>query len=343
MNNTLTALSGVEVGHATHLDLLTGCTVIRFDRSLPAVCRSYGGAPGLFNSESLQTGKTPYGLNGIFVAGGSMTGLASASEIMNCMIQDGVGAKIGKMTNPSIAGAIIFDQGTQVGQYDPKFGAEAYRNLSKKAVSGGSVGAGTGASVGKLRAIVKDEVTMTAAMKAGLGSARIDLGAGVTVCAMTVVNALGNVVLPDGKVLAGNRDQETRFRGFDDLSDFVTRENTNTTISIVGINVDMGATEHYEKIAHMATHGQVRSIFRINTSADGDTVFVFSTQEIKDPLNHMGKYFGEVKDGNYFAADIIGQAAADAVQESIYDACRQAETIVLTTAYEGIMPSCNDY
>ncbi|MCA9301165.1 P1 family peptidase [Candidatus Nomurabacteria bacterium] len=345
INNTLTALDGVRVGHSTHLDRLTGCTVIIFDKPMPVAYKAYGGAVGAFNTESLRTDKTDYHERGLFVAGGSMQGLMCASEIMKCMIDDSQGQKIGEsVINPSISGAIVWDKGMDIAPFDPIYGKEAYENLSKKPVENGNFGAGTGTTVGDFRWL--EGGTKIGSMKAGIGSARVDLGNGIIVCALSVVNALGNVILPNGDILAGNRDEYNKFKEYSDLQDFVTNngENkSNTTISIVGINVDLGTRQHYEKLAHIASHGQVRAIKPVHTSSDGDTVFVFSNRQIKDPLNNYAQYFQETEDQNYFKVDIIGNAAADAVQESIYDACRSAQTIKLHNAYRGLIPSSADY
>lgn len=343
-NNTLTALKGIKVGHSTHLDELTGCTVILFDKPYQVAYKAYGGAVGAFGTEANKTDKTNYGQRGIFIAGGSNTGLMSASEIMECMRRDKIGLVSGKnhdIYNPSVVGAIVYDQGMQVAPYDPVYGREAYENASVEPVESGNVGAGTGTSVGKFRWVERG--TKTGAMKAGVGSARIDLGNGIVVCALSVVNALGNIVLPDGTILAGNRDENTKFKPYEDLIDFVTPNKSNTTISVVGINVDLGAKLHLEKVAHLASHGQVRAINPVNTSSDGDTVFVFSTGELKNPFNNMLQYFQETEDSLYTQVDIIGHASARAVQESIYDACRSAESVQFEQAYRGVIPSAKDF
>jgi L-aminopeptidase/D-esterase-like protein len=340
MNKTLTALKGVRVGHSTHLDKLTGCTVIMFDDWYPTAYKSYGGAPGTFNTEILNNGMSFYESNGIFIAGGSLTGLMSASDIMQAMIENKIGSKDANIINPSLRGAIVFDLGTRIGQYDPRYGREAFDNLSTDPVACGNVGAGTGTAVGKFQYVEKG--TKNGGMKAGVGSARVDLGNGIVICALSVVNALGNVVNPDGSILAGNRDENKKFKLFDDTTEFVTSDKMNTTITVVGINVDLGTRENYERVAHVASHGQVRAINPVHTSVDGDTVFVFSTKEIKKPLNNVGKYF-ETPDWPLFSVDIIGQASARAVQESIYDACNQAETISFDGAYKGVIPSVKDY
>lgn len=344
MNNTLTALNGVRVGHSTHLDKLTGTTVVLFDKPLTVAYTGYGGAVGSFSTDALKSGNTNYKKHGIFISGGSNTGLMCGSNILDRLRKDGVGHKTGRDTpvyNPSITGAIIYDQGMNIAPFDPIYADEAYYNASTDSVKSGNYGAGTGASVGKFRWIVGG--TKSGAMKAGVGSARVDLGNGIIVTAMSVVNAVGNVVLPNGEILAGNRDENTKFKQYKDLQDFLTKDMSNTTISIVGINVDLRSKEHYERVAHVASHGHVRAINPVHTSMDGDTVFVFSTDEIKDPLNDFSQYFIETDDSRYILTDLIGNAAAEAVQQSIYDACRSAETVELLSAWNGVLPSCNDY
>lgn len=344
-NNTLTALKGVKVGHSTHLDKLTGCTVILFDKQYPVAYAAYGGAVGAFNTEALKSGKTGYGMSGIFISGGSYTGLMCAAEIMECMREDKIGPQVSEdvtVYNPALTGAIVYDQGMRLAPFDPKkYGREAYENASAEPVERGNVGAGTGTSVGKFRWLEKG--TLTGAMKSGVGCARVDVGGGIIVTALTVVNALGNVVLPNGEILAGNRDEKNKFKLYDEVGEFVSGDPLNTTITVVGINVDLKAKEHYERVAHLASQGQVRAINPVNLSADGDTVFVFSTAEFKDPFNKHIDLFKQIKDNINVQVDIIGNAAAKAVQESIYDACRQAETIEFAKAYKGVIPSAKDH
>ncbi|WNM25887.1 P1 family peptidase [Demequina capsici] len=340
MNATLTALPGVRVGHATHLDRLTGCTVVLFDSPATVALKAYGGGAGGFNTEGLHAGRTDYRLNGIFVAGGSSTGLMAGASIMEAMRRDGVGFRSGPnggILNPSITGAAIYDLGMSVAPFEADYGREAYVNASTAPVASGSVGAGTGASVGKF--LWLDGGTKVGAMKAGVGSARVDLGGGIIVTAMSVVNAVGNVVLPTGQVLAGNRAELGGFAFYDQVSDIVTRPFTNTTITVVGTNVDLGSKEHYEKLAHLATHGQVRAINPVHTSADGDSLFVFSTATLREPLNPNGQYFKEGPTDIHLQVDLLGHAAARAVQESIYDACRAATTVPFEEAYGGVIPA----
>ncbi|WP_061963167.1 P1 family peptidase [Demequina aurantiaca] len=353
-NNTLTALDGVRVGHATHVDALTGCTAVVFDRPLSAAVKAYGGGAGGFNLEGLRGGHTNYGIGGIFVSGGSSTGLLTGAGLMEAMRADGVGATSGPdgtIVNPSVSGAAIYDLGMEVAPFSADYGREAYANATAEPIASGNVGAGTGASVGKYRWL--DMGASNPAMKGGVGNARVDIasgnpGGGITVCAMSVVNAVGNVVLPNGQILAGNRDENGGFSSYEELAEFLTRADAgssehNTTITVVGINVDLGSLEHYEKVAHFAAHGQVRAINPVHTAGDGDTVFVFSTARVTDPLNSTAQYFKESATDIHLQVDLIGHAAAKAVQESIYDACRSARTVLVKGAYGGIVPSAADY
>lgn len=341
MNNTLTALKGIKVGHATHPEHLTGCTVVLFDRGLPVSYTSHGGAPGTIATENLNNGKEFETRDGLFIAGGSMNGLMAAATINRELIKQGLGQKVGRTVMPVFSGAIVWDLSMGQFQFDPEYGAEALLSTTDNPVTSGNVGAGTGTSVGKFQTL--EQGTKKGAMKAGVGSARINLGEHGIVCALTVVNALGNIILPNGEILAGNRDENKRFKDFDDTIDFVTGEQrTNTTISIIGINIDLKSRENYERVAQLAAHGQVRAINPVNTSLDGDTVFVFSTQEHESIMNNNGKYF-KTPDWPAFDVDLIGHTAAKAVQESIYDAVRSAETIQFADGYKGIIPSVNDY
>ncbi len=340
MNTTLTALKGVTVGHATDADKLTGCTVVVFDHDLPVVYTSLGGGAATFNTDMLQNGKSFNRRHGLFIAGGSMQGLMSATSIMQKMIKNKIGYRDGNVINPSVSGAIIFDLGMFIDQYNPLLGEEASDNASDKPVERGNVGAGTGATVGKFAYGTGMKML---AMKSGVGCARKDLGNGIIITALSVVNAVGNVINKDGTILAGNRDENNGFQTFETISDILTMSKSNTTISIVGINVDLKTRENYEKVSQMASQGQVRAISPVNLSIDGDTVFVFSTEELSSFLSPIGKAMEDAYMTHNIAVDIIGHAAANAVQESIYDACREAKTISFANAFAGIIPSTADY
>lgn len=339
-NSTLTALSGVKVGHATHAEKLTGCTVVLFDHALPVAYSANGGGCATFNTDTLRAGSSFNHRHGLFIAGGSLSGLMSATPIMQEMIKDGIGDNMAEIINPSISGAVVFDLGTTIGQYDPNYGKEAYRNASVKPVKRGDIGAGTGTTVGKFSFL--ENGTKHPGMKSGVGSARIDLEHGTMICALTVVNALGNVTNRDGSLLAGNRDGKGSFVRFDSSIDqSISPAGTNTTISIVGTNVALPNREAYERLAHLATHGQIRSIHPVQTARDGDVVFVFSTEELSiDVLEDKNK---TPSPWPSLVIDKLGYASSQAVQESIYDACTSSRTIPFAKAYNGIIPACSDF
>ena len=287
-NETLTALKGVQVGHSTHSERLTGCTVIIFEQDYPVAYVSNGGSPGTVATEDLNDGKDFGVRSGLFIAGGSMNGLAAYATIARELIKQGRGLKVDKTFMPLLSGAIVYDLSVGNCQFDPEFGAEALANIDSQPVIGGNQGAGTGTSVGKFHRL--EEGRKTGAMKAGVGSARIDLANGAMICALSIVNAMGNIIGKDGLILVGNRDGAGGFKTFRDTAGFVTGNN-NTTISIVGTNAKLRDREDYRRIAAMAAQGQVRAIQPVNLSLDGDTVFVFSTETVDQPLNDGKKLF----------------------------------------------------
>ncbi|MGD8373549.1 MAG: P1 family peptidase [Candidatus Woesebacteria bacterium] len=340
MNNTLTALKGVRVGHATFVNDLTGCTVVVFDKDYPVAYAAYGGTPRTYDTTTLDQGKSFYRKHALYVSDGAHTGLETAAHIAKALRKQNIGYKIGKNIIPSISGACVQSMGMYVKEIDPGFGATAVQNISDSPVQSGNVGAGTGTSVGKF-SFNPGDVSM--AMKAGVGSAKIDLGGGAIVTAMSVVNAMGNIIDDDGQIIAGNRhdDDSTKFRTFEGFSNFLT-EKSNTTISIVGTNIKLNSQEDLRRIAEIASHGQVRAINPVNTSLDGDTVFVFSTEEINLPLSKIGKLI-ENSDWYKISVDVIAQAAAKAIQKSIYDAVYSAKTVKFNGAYMNVIPSAKDY
>jgi len=163
------------------------------------------------------------------------------------------------------------------------------------------------------------------------------------VYALSVVNALGNIVLPDGYILAGNRNGTGGFRTFDGLTRFVTQR-SNTIISTVGTNMKLGPRANIARVARMAAHGQIRATYPSGTSLDGDAVFAFSTEEIDETLNAEGRQFAQ-GDWFNFRTDLIGHMAARAVQNSIVEACANVatQTVDFEAAFGGVIPSVHDY
>ena len=256
-NDTLTALPGVRVGHSSHPEAMTGCTVVRFDHDIPVACALYGGATASYHTDELQGFSKSFPTrDALFIAGGSRVGLAAAAwAVVSALSEQGVGLP-GKVPLPGVSGAIIYDLGLRVRAFNPAFAREALDDCSDLPVARGNVGAGVGATVGKLK-MTRDGLLQ--AMKAGVGCARIDLPNGAMVCALSVVNARGNVIAEDGSILAGNRDEANAhgFISFEDVFDNTARpdDSTNTTVTIVGTNVKLPAHEDYQRVAHLALTG----------------------------------------------------------------------------------------
>lgn len=342
-NNSLTALDGVSVGHSTNLEKLHGYTVVVFDKPCNVVYKANGGTPRTYDSGILDAGKSYFLKHAIFISDGAHAGLETASEVIKALREKGIGWRMDKMINPLITGATVMSLGLRNHAFDPKCGYEAVKNSSKSEVQAGNFGAGTGTSVGKFSWTEKGKCL---AMKTGVGSHKIDFGHGGLICAMTVVNSLGNIINHDGTILAGNRNDKDspKFRKFEGFSNFLMDNFSNTAISIVGTNIKVFNQEDLRKMAEIATHGQVRAVNPVNTSLDGDTVFVFSTQEVELHLSQLGQQIGD-QNGDWWKLniDILGQFAAKAVQESIYDACYKATTLNLEIGHNGIIPSVADY
>jgi L-aminopeptidase/D-esterase-like protein len=340
MNNdkSITNLKGVKVGHYQDKDKLQGISLIAFDTPYPVAYHSAGGTARVYDSTIMDDGKSYPSKHGIFITDGAHAGLEAGAFIAQRLREKGIGWNIHKTKIPSLTGATILSKGMFVAEFDPQIGSKVVDKLKENNNLSGNVGVGTGASVGKFSYTEEGECL---AMKTGIGLANASFENGIQIYAMTVVNALGNVI-KDGEVYAGNRNdkENPKFRKFNVFSNFLM-DTSNTTISVVGTNAIM-AQEDLRRIAKVASNGQVRTINPINTSIDGDTVFVFSTQKKEISFNEIGK---DISSGDWFklGIDIIGQASADIIQESIYHACESAETIPYKGAYKGIIPSINDY
>lgn len=312
-NLTLTAVPGVKVGHVTLQARPTGCTVVIAENGAVAGVDVRGGAPGTRETDLLDPVNTVERIHGIVLAGGSAFGLDAASGVMRYLDEKGIGLKLrshGVPVNvPIVPAAILIDLG--VGgdpsiRPGPECGYQAASIASDRPVAEGSVGAGAGATVGKLAGYER-------AMKGGVGSAAIRGPDGLVVAALVVVNALGDVIDPsDGRTVAGVRTSDGR--GLADARTLLragtgTRQpaGANTTIGVVAVNRALSKPQ-LTKVAQMAQDGYARAIYPIHTPADGDTVFALSTEVER----------GEVD------LTRIGTLAADVVVEATLRAVRQA-------------------
>lgn len=296
-NNSITLIDGIRVGHAQDYEAITGCTVVLCEKGAVAGVDQRGGAPGTRETDALQTVHLVDKVHAIMLAGGSAFGLDAASGAVRYLEEKKVGFDVGVARVPIVPAAILFDLGigSSKRRPDAEMGYQACLNASKSPPAEGSVGAGTGATVGKILGVGQ-------AMKGGIGSAAIDIGAGVQVGAMMAVNVFGDVVDPDtGEIIAGARSKKKGKTSLADSMKVMRRlakkgilafARGNTVIGVVATNAKFNK-EEATKVARMAMNGIARTIRPANTMLDGDTLFALATGKRKADVNIVGAYAAE--------------------------------------------------
>lgn len=294
---SITDVGGIRVGHFTDTRRPTGCTVLIFDRPAVAGVDVRGAAPGTRETDLLQPVNTVQQVNAILLSGGSAFGLDAASGVMRYLDEHGIGYHVGPIVVPIVPAAILFD----LNLGDPKIRPDAHSGYAaceaatSANVAEGNVGAGAGATVGKL-------FGTNYAMKSGLGTASVRFGdTGITVAAMVAVNAVGDVFdHTTGKILAGARTPEgNAFRN--SMAQILNGaqghalSGAHTTIGVVATNATLSKTEA-TKVAQMAHDGLARTINPVHTASDGDTIFAAATctQQGKVDLTAIGAIAAEV-------------------------------------------------
>jgi L-aminopeptidase/D-esterase-like protein len=275
MRDSITDVPDVLVGHATDSSAATGVTVLTFGEPNVAIADVRGGAPGTRELGIFGDAIKPVTLNALMFAGGSAFGLGAAQGIMDAIEEEGRGAPTPTGPVPIVAGAIIYD--LMVGRSDvrpgPHDGLAAYRSRSSKPVAMGPVGAGTGASVGKLHGI-------EFATRAGIGSASAKVGEAI-VGALVVLNAVGDVNTLTGERLTGSGDS--------DGPSFVMPEGLNTTLIAVATNADVSDRNELRRFAVRAHDGLAATVRPSHTRYDGDTAFVVSTAVVPADIDLLGE------------------------------------------------------
>ncbi len=201
MNNSITLIDGIRVGHAQDEKALTGCTVVLCEKGAIGGVDQRGGAPGTRETDALQPVHLVDRVHAIMLAGGSAFGLDTASGAVRYLEERKVGFNVGVAKVPIVPAAILFDLGIGSAKRRPdaKMGYQACLNASRKPPAEGNAGAGMGATVGKI-------LGMKQATKSGIGTAAMEIGGGVQVAAIVAVNAFGDVIDPDtGEIVAGAR------------------------------------------------------------------------------------------------------------------------------------------
>ena len=275
---------GIAVGHATDPVGITGCTVVLADGGAVAGVDVRGSAPGTRETDLLRPTALVERIHALCFAGGSAFGLAAADGVMRYLAERGIGFDTGARPVPIVPAAILFDLFTGSSSAAP--GPDDGYAAAEAAERGdgpleGRVGAGTGATVGKLNG-----PRMTS--PGGVGSAAMRLPDGSTIGALVVTNAVGNVIGRDGRILAGVRDPEG---GFVDASALllagpppgrVPPSGSNTTLAVVATDATLDRAQ-CSRLASQAHDALALAISPVHTVLDGDTVFALSTCRMPPP------------------------------------------------------------
>ncbi len=319
MFDNLCDVPGVLVGHATDPDGQTGCTTVLFDAPAGAVVGVdvRGSSPGTRETDLLHPVGRHEETHALLLTGGSAFGLGAANGVVRFLEEKGVGYDVRVARVPIVPAAVIFDLTTG----DPTARPDAAMSYKAAATAGsgpfeqGSVGAGTGATVGKV-------LGRERAMRGGVGSASITLPGGVVVGAMAVVNAFGDVRDPStGTVLAGPRlDDGTLGDSVEHLIEAAPflQWGENTTLAIVVTNARL-TKPAVTKVAQMAHDGLARAVYPVHTSVDGDVVFAASIAGPATPVEVLPERSVAA------APDIVGAWGAHVVAEAIVRAVLSAK------------------
>ncbi len=318
-NNTITAIPGIRVGHYTDTKNLKGCTVLRFrNEGATAAVDVRGSAPGTRETDLLDPVNLVEKVHAIVLSGGSAYGLDAASGVMDCLEKEKIGFQVGQdIVVPIVPAAVLFDLhiGNPKVRPSAKWGFQACKQADDSPVKMGNIGAGTGATVGKL-------LGMNRAMKSGLGSAVLHLPGEVSVGALVAVNALGDVIDPDkARIIAGIRgDENGSFRSsvkvLLDQGVGNIFPGTNTTIGVVATNIPLSKTE-LKKVAQMAHDGMARVTNPAHTMYDGDTIFAVSVSVQQ----------GVPRSASADTVNLVGTTAAIVMANAIINAVKHANSI----------------
>lgn len=308
----ITDVDGIRVGHFTETRRPTGCTVVLYERGAVAGVDVRGSAPGTRETDLLKPTNLVDKVNAIVLSGGSAFGLDSATGVMRYLEEHDAGYATAAGKVPIVPAAILYDLNVGDGKIRPNAdaGYKACTSAKSGSIEEGSVGAGAGATVGKIGG--------GKPMKGGIGTSSIKLPNGLVVGAIVAVNCVGDVIDPKtGKIVAGARTADGKsflniVQTFRSGRGAVQNPpaGQNTTIGVVATNARFDKTQ-MTKIAEMAHDGMARAINPTHTPSDGDTLFALTTGT--STLN-----------ANLTA---IGVLAAEAVSEAILRAVMKAKSV----------------
>ena len=296
-------IPGFQIGHATDLENGTGCTAILAPAGATAGVDVRGGGPATRETDLLRPENMVQQIHAVVLSGGSAFGLESSAGVMQYLAEKGIGFAMKDITVPIVCEACLFDLGIGNPKAfpDKAMGYAAAKASETRDESMGNVGAGTGASVGKLLGI-------DTSMKSGLGTCALQAG-NLMVGAIVGVNACGDVYEPNSSIpVAGlydrtarqHLDSETTLMGL-----YESMCGQNTTIACILTNAKLTKAEA-NKVAAMAQDALARTIRPVHTSNDGDTVFAMATGEVEA------------------ATDLVGVMAVKALEQAIVRGCKAA-------------------
>ncbi len=324
--NAITDVPGIKVGHASDFKSLTGCTAILCEKGAIGGVDIRGTATGTREIDALSLTHLVNRIHAILLAGGSAFGLDAAGGVMAYLEERGKGFDVVKTKVPIVPAAIIFDFG--IGGFrvrpDHKMGYEACLNAAKE-VGEGSIGVGTGATVGKLFGIER-------AMKGGVGTSSVQGSNGLIVGALVVVNAFGDVIDPNSnQILAGARKAKKSLKFANSskwMKQGVTRKEFgtitpsepavfNTTLGVIATNARLSKKEA-QQVAQIAHSGLAKVVSPLHTTFDGDLLFAISYGKKKADVNTIG---------------LLGEAA---LMEAVKRAITKADGFGVIPAYKDL-------
>jgi L-aminopeptidase/D-esterase-like protein len=304
---SLTDIPGIRVGHFTDSRRPTGCTVVLAEAGAVAGIDVRGSAPGTRETDLLNPIDTVQQVHAVLLTGGSAFGLDAASGVVQFLGEKNIGYDTGIVRVPIVPAAVLFDLGLGDASIRPdsSSGYAACRNASTGAVQEGNVGAGAGATVGKMLGPGR-------AMKAGVGTCSMQVGA-LKVAALVAVNAAGDIIDPHTcRIIAGARTADGR-RLADTIETLkqapaspASLHGANTTLGVVATNAAFDKAG-MTKIAQMSQDGMARAVNPAHTAMDGDTIFALTTGDVKE-----------------FSLSVVGALAAEVVSRAIVRAALKA-------------------
>lgn len=306
MQHHILDIKGLKVGHAQNETAKTGVTVVLAEKGVVCGVDVRGAAPGTRETDLLDPRNAVERVHGIVLSGGSAFGLDAASGVMQYLEQKGIGFDVGCAKVPIVPAAVLFDLSNGDPSIRPNqaMGLQACENASDTQLQEGNVGAGCGATVGKLNG-------MEYCTNSGIGSWAECTENGICVAALIAVNAFGDV-WENGKIIAGTKDASGHFvdteKGVIAAASALNFAGRNTTIGIIATNVKLTKAQA-SKVAGMAHDGLARCIRPIHTTLDGDTLFCISTEEMELPTAPV---------------DVVGILAARVTEQAVLRAVKTA-------------------